>query len=886
MQLTSGTRLGPYEIVAPIGSGGMGEVFKARDTRLERSVAIKVLPAEFADDTQFRMRLEREAKTISQLNHPHICTLYDVGHEDGRDFLVMELIEGESLADRLAKGPLPSDHVLRYGAQIADALDRAHKAGVIHRDLKPGNIMITKSGAKLLDFGLAKPQQSAIGQSSVLVTEHKPLTQEGTILGTFQYMAPEQLAGEAADARTDIFALGAMLYEMVTGKRAFEGKTRTSLVSQIIAGEPRPLKDLQPLTPPALEHVIQRCLSKERDDRWQSASDIAQELRWIAAERSERTPTRARVRLFPWIGALVIATLAAALFAVLWWQLRSRPRSPFTTRVLPPAGYSFVFERGALALAPTGTHLVFVASDKEGESSLFVQDFATGEARRLDGTANAAFPFWSPDSRHLAFFADAKLKTVDIQSGSPQTLLAVPDARGGSWSRSGTLLYSPGSRLGLYRVASTGGKPEPVTRLGKGEISHRWPHFLPDGEHALFLVQRAEGGAADDPSTIEIVSLSTGKRRELLRANSSVFYSPPGYLLFWREGSLLAQRFDWKTQNLVGTPVALAANVSHSGLEQAIASVSQEGTLVYHAGGKLSESRLAWSTRIGIHTSTDAPFGTYSGLALSPDARRLAVAVVDQTQDIRVFDLERSTSLRLTFHSADEDSPVWSPDGQWIAFRSNRTDPGDVYLKRASGQGAEEPLVITPHRMRPTDWSADGKRLLIEANAGSDPHSASTDIWLYSLDSRQLSPLVQTPFSEGEAVFSPNGRWIAYTSDESGRPEVYVQSLIDHTRWQVSTTGGHTPRWPGDGRELFYGGPRNAIMAVPVSTAEGSATGGPGTPTPVALFTFRHPDGTRNEGGAFDVTADRQRFILSSMTANTDSAVTVVQNWTEKLSGR
>ncbi len=856
----------------------MGEVWKARDTRLERNVAIKTLPAEFAQNAQLKLRFEREAKTISQLNHAHICTLYDVGD----DYLVMELIEGESLAERLVRGPLPLAEVLKYGAQIAEALDRAHRAGVVHRDLKPGNIMITRGGAKLLDFGLAKSAMSMHPVDDA--TMHKPLTQEGVILGTFQYMAPEQLAGEEADPRTDIFALGTVLYEMMTGSRAFEGKTRTSLVSQIVAGEPRPLKELQPLTPPALEHVIAKCLSKDRDDRWQSASDIAEDLRWIGEQRSD--PTQVAGQRLPWrrnaklvTTTAAVMTLLAASFGVLWWQSRARPRTSFTTSVLAPPAHSFNFENGAVTLSPDGLRLVFIASDADNKSSLFVHDLQSGQVRKLEGTATPGYPFWSPDSRDVAFFSDHKLKVIDIASGPPQTLAVAPDGRGGSWSAAGNIVYAASHREGLWVIPAAGGTPKVVTKLEKGEISHRWAQFLPDGDHVVFLVQRAEGGAPDDPSTLEVVSMSTGKRQPLLRANSSVMYATPGYLLFFRDGSLLAQAFDAKSLTLSGSPMALAPNTSYSGTEQVIASVSDAGTLVYHAGGKLGQSRLVSSTRSGINTSAIPQYGVYSGPALSPDGNLLAVSLVDQTEDIRIFDLKRGTTARFTFHSADEYSPVWSPDGEWIAFGSNRVDPGDVYRKRASGQGAEEALLVTPQSMRPTGFSPDGRRLLIESSGSVASQATKTDILIYALAEKTLTPLVQTPFNEGAAVFSPDGRWVAYSSDESGRLEVYVQPAAGGSPWQVSADGGGTPRWRGDSQELYYLGPDNAVMAVRVTAGPSFAAG-----KPQLLFTFRLK---RMQRGfpvpSFDVDASGEHFILNHETANTDAPITVVQNWTARL---
>jgi serine/threonine protein kinase len=479
--VAAGTRLGPYEVIAPIGAGGMGEVWRGRDTRLDRSVAIKILPAEFAQNAQFKQRFEREAKTISQLSHPNICTLYDVGE----NYLVMELLDGESLAEKLAKGPLPLEQVLRYGVQIADALDKAHRAGIVHRDLKPGNIMITKSGAKLLDFGLAK-----VGASIDLdgPTQHKPLTQEGAIVGTFQYMAPEQLEGEEADARTDIFAFGAVLYEMATGQRAFEGKTKTSLIASIVTAQPKPMSQVQPLTPPALEHVVRKCLAKDRDDRWQSAHDIAEELRWISEAGSQagvatsltlRRKTRERIA---WIAALVLTALVAAAFGL----RRPRPIPVITSSITAPLHAPFEFI-GQATLSPDATSIAFVGFGKSG-TSLCIRPMDKNEPRQLAGTQGALAPFWSPDGKSLGFFADGKLKRIAV-AGGPARVISVAEGPfpGGTWNKHDVIVFSAEGSGPLYRVDAAGGKPQALTKLSPEEEAHRWPAFLPDDEHIIFL---------------------------------------------------------------------------------------------------------------------------------------------------------------------------------------------------------------------------------------------------------------------------------------------------------------------------------------------------------------------------------------------------------------
>jgi len=870
-----GTRLGPYEVVSRIGAGGMGEVWKARDTRLDRIVAIKVLPADFAADAQLKIRFEREAKTISQFEHPNICRLYDVGD----DYLVMELLEGESLAEKLAKGALPLTDVVKYGSQIADALDRAHRAGVVHRDLKPGNIMITRSGAKLLDFGLAK--SAIVDISTDGATVQKPLTAQGAIVGTFQYMAPEQLEGEEADPRTDIFSLGAVLYEMATGKRAFDGKTKTSLIASIVKEQPRAIREIQPLVPAVLEHVVRRCLEKDREHRWQSAADIAEELRWIGESRDDapasiRSAKPSRAIAF----AGLLAIVAASIFATLWLKGRGTKQPRFSSSVLPPAGSAFNFEAGAMVLSPDGRWLVFPVRAADSTLSLYLRDFRTGEMRHLDGTNGVSHPFWSPDSKYVGYFAEGKLRAIDIGGGPPQVIVEAPEARGGAWSEQGTIVFAPRFREGLYSVPAQGGTPVELTRLAKGEISHRWPMFLPDGDHVVFLAQRAEGGSVDDPSTIDVISLSTKKRQELFRANSSICWSPSGYLLYWRDGSLMAQQFDAKRVAITGAPIAVAPDVSYSGTEQAIVSVSRTNTLVYQSG-KLGQSRLVWSSRNGINDVATPQSANMFGPAVSPDAKRIAVSAIDQTEDVHVIDLERGTNLRLTFDSTDEDSPVWSPDGEWIAFRSNRSDGGDIYRKKASGEGGEEPLLVSPESTRPTSWSPDGKQLLLEAS--DSRHGTSSDIWVYSFDTKNAVPLIQSPFTERGATFSPDGRWIAYQSDESGRDEVYLRPVNGAAKWQVSTGGGRMPKWRRDGSEVFFSAPGDAVMVAKIAAESMPVKG-----KPELLFTYRQKATPllRRDVPSFDVAPDGQRLLLNALTANVDAPVTVVQNWDEILAPR
>jgi hypothetical protein len=520
----------------------MGEVWRGKDTRLDRSVAVKILPVAFAEDDERRQRFEREAKTISSLSHPHICTLFDVGHEGEAHFLVMELLEGESLADRLQKGPLPLDQVVKFGAQVAEALSAAHKQGIVHRDLKPGNVMLTKSGAKLLDFGLARSGAGlgGVSGSTALPTEAKPLTTAGTVLGTFQYMAPEQLEGAEADPRTDIFALGALIYEMATARRAFEGKSKTSLIAAILSTQPPPISSVQPVMPPALDHVVRKCLEKDPDDRWQSAHDVASELRWIGEAGSQAgVPTtlsvrrRSRERL-AW-GLVALLGTAAGLLAVVQLRRPAAPAVAFRATLDPPPETSLIpFDELGLALSPDGRQLAFVAIAADGSKQIWIRDLAEMSARPLGETSGAWYPFWSPDGRHLGFFADGKLKRIDLRGGSPQVIAEAPSGRGGSWGQGDVILFSPNIRSAIHQVPATGGTPTPVTRfLPEQETSHRWPHFLPDGRHFLFLL-RARTSGQPEVGRLMLASLDSPEATLLIDDATNATYVDPGYLLYGR----------------------------------------------------------------------------------------------------------------------------------------------------------------------------------------------------------------------------------------------------------------------------------------------------------------------------------------------------------------
>jgi eukaryotic-like serine/threonine-protein kinase len=690
----AGTLLGPYQIVSALGAGGMGEVYRARDTRLERTVAIKVLPEHSSTSALHRELFEREARAISSLSHPHICALYDIGQQDGVEYLVMEYLEGETLAHRLRKGPLPLDEVFQISIQMADALDTAHKHGVIHRDLKPGNIMLTKTGVKLLDFGLAKVQMAeparGVAALSILTT---PLTSEGGILGTLQYMAPEQLEGKEADARTDLFALGTVIYEMATGRSAFEGKSEASLISNIMTAQPPRLSILQPLATPLLEHVVDKCLAKVPEDRWQIARDLETELQWIAAagsasELSATTPTRARKReRFAWgaAGGLVLAVIALLTIVYL------RPTSE--ARVV-----QFEVSLGDKAtsewptISPDGQYLAFGASDSPiSASKIWLRPLSSFDTNPLPLT-EGAMPFWSPDAREIAFSTSTALKKISLSGGTSQTICNLPAFGSGAWNRDGVIIFASGFHHPLYRVNAMGGEPKALTSLDRSrqEQLHIFPQFLPDGEHFIYLSESAK----PENSGTYLGSLDSPKRKRIHDGLANAVYAPPGYLIFRTGTSLMARRFDFRRAEVSGDPLRLVDGVATGNPPfYSIFSVSENGILAYLSLSMLFDiTELVWCDRTGRRLGTVASPAAYSNPAISPDHKKIAVAKWDtqtNTRDIWIIDFERRNSSRLTFDPADDTNPTWSPDGTRIAFSSNRKGHFDIYVKPASGVGDE-----------------------------------------------------------------------------------------------------------------------------------------------------------------------------------------------------
>ncbi len=858
MSLTAGSRLGPYEIVSRIGAGGMGEVFKARDTRLDRSVAIKVLPPEFASNAALKLRFEREAKTISQLNHPNICTLHDVGQADGVEYLVMELIEGESLADRLSRGPLPLDDVLRYGAQIADALDRAHRSGVVHRDLKPGNVMITKSGAKLLDFGLAKTAQQALTISGSEMTmqrdSEQPLTERGTLLGTFQYMAPEQLEGIEADARTDIFALGAVLYEMATGHRAFEGKTRTSLIASIVGGTPRPIRESAPLAPAALDHIVARCLEKDPEARWQSAHDVAQELRWASERAAEGTARGTAKGLPAWLFAAAALLFVSSLAAV-FWSRRPSAEKHLVLSLSPPRNSSIDYF-DEVELSPDGERIVFVAYAGT-DASIWVRELSSGDVKELPGSQGGRLPFWSPDGANVAFFANGKLKKAALGGGPPQIIADAPEPFGGSWSAGGTIVYAPKSLDGLYQVSADGGAAKPLTHLGAREEGHRWPSFLPDGDHYLFL---GDAWLSEDHH-LKIGSLKSGETHDLMTAITNAVYAEPGYIVFVRGGSLFARPFDARSLKFTAAPRVVAENLaSNWSNHRHEFSVSKNGRLTFRSVSPFST--LAWVDRTGKVQQRLTEARRFGVFQLSPDEKSIAFENLDEdgrNDDLFLFDIGRKVTTRLTVDPAADVAPVWSPDGTSLAYTSMKNSMGNPFVMRAGDLSSLQQLLDVPRGAYPSSWSPNGEFIAMDYT----DQSGQARVWVYSTRTKQAARYASALFASMGAKFSPDGTRIAYTSDESGRHEIFVEDFPTHARRrQISTSGGNSVVWSPDGKAVYYLTPSQYVAMADVTAPNA---------TPVELFFLR--------GDYFTVAADGRFLVNDPVEDRLHAPVTFVTNW-------
>ena len=879
MSLAPGTKLGPYEIVAPLGAGGMGEVYRGRDTRLERTVAIKILPVHFSSDPVRKQRFEREAKTISSLNHPHICVLYDVGSQDGVDYLVMECVEGETLAKRLEKGPLPLEQVLRIGAQIAEALDKAHRSGVVHRDLKPRNIMLTATGAKLLDFGLAKPAAplTSVATLTAAVTQSSPMTEQGVIVGTFQYMSPEQIEGKELDGRSDIFSLGAVLYEMLSGRRAFLGKSQLSVASAILEKEPAPISTVKPLTPLALDHAIRRCLAKDPEERWQTARDVAGELKWITETGVSttgialpRNTRKSRERL-AWL--ISCALLVALIAGSIWWR-NSTPPEQIMYFSAPLS-----FPARDIAIAPNG-HTIAVVGNLESarKNALWIYEMGSQGAKNLADTEGATYPFWSPDGRFIAFFAEGKLKKLDVSGGPLQTLSDAPSGRGGTWNKDGVIVFAPLAvpGEGLYRVSASGGTPTPISHpdTSRGEDSHRWPMFLPDGKHYLYTA--ANFGGRKDVDAIFVSSLDSNEKRFAVDATANAAFAAPGYLVFYRNKILLAQRFDLKRFVLTGEPTTIQTEIQYQPqVARAVFAVSDGGLLVAQTGSAVALSQPVWFDRKGNEVGAVAKPDLYGNVFLAPNGRSVALDKTDmgsQNIDVWTYELQRDSAKRFTFKLGFEMLPIWSPDAAWLVYGSNQLLGTDLYMKNSDGTQEERSIVHDAFAKYPNDWSKDGKHVL---------YNRGTDLWLLALPELKASLFLKAVSILRNGQFSPDGKWVAYASNETGKWEIYVTSFPDaRGKWQVSTGGGEQPRWRGDGKELYYLSSDRKMMTVPVTLGDKFDAR-----MPVVLFqaTPRQPV-TSTDLFVYDVSRDGQRFLINTPVKQADNPpMSVVLNWTAKL---
>jgi serine/threonine protein kinase/Tol biopolymer transport system component len=906
MPLGPGARLGPYEVVSALGAGGMGEVYRARDTRLKREVALKILPTSFAADPDRLARFQREAEVLASLNHPNIAAIY--GLEEGPAeagphvrALVMELVEGETLADRIARGAIPVDEALPIAKQIAEALEAAHEQGIIHRDLKPANIKLRPDGTvKVLDFGLAKlndpnarnvPNVSNDPNApsmSPTITSPALMTGVGVLLGTAAYMSPEQAKGRPADKRSDIWAFGCVFYEMLTGRRAFPGEDVAETLAAVIKSEP----DWQTLpddTPASIRRLLRRCTEKDRRERLHDIGDAQLELKDVLFSRTDaQQPVRVtslagRRKRIALVLALIVAVAAAGgMFA---WRsiVPAAPTEAIRFSILPPTNTTFGSIPGGgtglapqIALSPDGRQIVFVAASK-GAFTLWVRSLGSLDARELAGTNQAAFPFWSPNSRFIGFFAEGKLKKVSVNGGPPVVLCDSAGGRGGSWNEQDVIVFASAASA-LQRVSAAGGLPTPVTTLdvSRGETGHRWPYFLPDGRHFFYTAVAGPLGTAPRPSEIRIGALDSKDVTTLFSAESAVSFSS-GHLFFWREGTLLAQPFDARVLRTIGEPFPVAQQVIAVGLRYVSASVSRTGVLIYTTRSVEPVTQLTWMDRTGRVLGTVGEPATYANLALAPDEQRVAVSLYAASTsipgvatDIWVINLERSTRTRITFAPGVNAWPVWSPGGDRIAFFSSRQNSG-IYQVAVNGAGRDEMLFNGSGAPYPTDWSHDGQYLaLTQATAAT-----GNDVLILPFaGDRKPIPFTDAPFTQYGAVFAPDGRWIAFSSvDAAAGEQIFVQPFPPTGgQYQVSRNGGTQPMWRGDGKELFFLTADGQMMGVAVDARSQFEAG-----NPEPLFRTGTTPGTGFR--QYAVTRDGQRFLINAPFGNNQTSLIVVTNW-------
>jgi serine/threonine protein kinase len=879
MTLPAGAKLGRYEIRSKIGEGGMGEVYRAFDPKINREVAIKILPPALSADKDRLARFEQEAQAAGALNHPNILVIHHIDTHDGAPYIVSELLEGETLRERMGGTALPQRKAIEYALQVAHGLAAAHEQGIVHRDLKPENVFITKDGRlKILDFGLAKLTAATdVSQPQTEVPTRRVNTDPGVVMGTIGYMSPEQLRSKPADHRSDIFSFGAILYEMLSGRRAFRGESTADMMSAILREDPPDLSETNKLINPALERVVNHCLEKNPEERFNSARDLAFAIEALSGSTnlssstvvSELPAKRRKLReLLPWAVAGLFL-LATVTLAVLYFR-RAAPTDQ------PPVRFVITMPENATeisspSISPDGRTVAFLATS-EGKRLLYVRRLDSVTAHRLNGTDDAFLPFWSPDSRYLGFFSDNKLKKIEVSGGPAQTLCEARNAAGGSWNRDGVIIFGQDTN-GTHRVSATGGSPTLVLKLDESrkEVVQAYPHFLPDGRH--FLYQSWNGGA--DDATILVGSLDSGERKPLLKNDSNAAYVAPGYLLFARNTTLMAQSFDAAKLQLSGEPFPVVEQVAFSVASgYSNYSVSDNGTLIYWNGSP-SNRQLVWFDRAGKQLSVVGTPGGYNDVVLSPDEKRAALQRDDSTNsDIWTMDLERGVAGRFTFTPELDDDPVWSPDGSSIVFNAARGGVRGLYRKVSSGAGNEELLAKADIVTNGMDWSSDGKFIVFE----SADAQTGANLWVLPLFG-EMKPYVvlQTEFNETHGRFSPDNRWLAYVSNESGRAEVYVQSFPPSGgKWQVSTTGGSQPRWRSDGKELFYMSPDRKLMAVDVNPQQSFEVGAPKVLFQTTVARYEAPN-------RYAVSRDGQRFLINSAVEEVSHTMTVVLNWTGEI---
>jgi eukaryotic-like serine/threonine-protein kinase len=899
MPIGPSTRLGPYEIQSALGAGGMGEVYRARDTRLKRDVALKLLPETFAADPERLARFQREAEVLASLNHPHIAQIYGVEETDSTRALVMELVEGEDLSQRIARGPIPIDEALPIAKQIAEALQAAHEHGVIHRDLKPANIKIREDGTvKVLDFGLAKltqPQGSALHPdvtASPTITSPVMMTGAGVLLGTAAYMSPEQAKGREADKRSDVWAFGCVLYEMLTGKRAFEGEDVTDVLVAVLSKDPD-WGALRSEVSSGLRALIRGCLEKDRRKRVadiSTATFVLDEHTHLgrSAETVDSNPLGVRHGRLVWATALLIGTtLALATAIAVVFRPTAQGASAIRFAMDPPKGWTFGLSPNltggfrVFALSADGRQLAFVARDAAGQALLWVRSLDRLDAQPLKGTEGASSPFWSPDGRFLGFFADGKLKKIDVTGGPAVTLCAAPDNRGGTWNGEDVILFSQGTNAPLQRVSASGGTPKPATELGQGDLGHARPSFLPDGRHYLYV----SPGPIGTVRPIYLGSLDSPQRTRLLESTVGDVVFSANHLLFMRDTTLMAQPFNVRDLTVEGEAVPIAENLKGVG-NVSVFTASPNGILVFGGGVESVQSQLTWFDRAGKAIAPLGEAAQYWDVELSPDGNRVAVEIDDPTRrtgDIWIYDVVRGIRTRFTFDPGDDVRPLWSPDRAHIAFVSRRGRDGNVYQlfqKPSSGGGSEEKVFESPDTLGLDAWSPDGAILFLNLADASDPSGTGRDLWTVPLSGdRRAKPLLRQPGVQRRAQPSPDGRWLAYESDESGQSEIYVTRYPEaDAKWQVSTAGGSYPRWRADGREIFYVASDVRLMVADVTSQGTSLAVG-------AVHAVMQMHLPRTTGGyPYAVTPDGQKYLVNTLVEDTLSdPLNVVVNWASGL---